>query len=522
MSRNYNNTSSMRRRSRGGSWQWAVIGLILGFACAGMLFVGAIAAGVVSIGGLAVGFGATQTPVVITATPAPVTPTPQPTEVIVTATPEATEEESVIVAPTATPTTDPAQLIPTATATTAPSSTPASQVAVVPTTQGAATQQSGVPDNTALQGAATATTDPGSSGVANAPTILEGIGSELVDIAGGTFQMGTTAAEAAVAVRACSEGYGEEPGSCTAGMAEDSYPQHPVTISPFRMEVTEVSFSQFMAFMNSPSMGPGSHRSGCNGQACMATQSDSATSYVAFDNNSYSVPSVVADLPMVEVTWFGAKSYCEAIGRRLPTEAEWERAARGDSGIIYPWGNDWDATRAWTNRSAPDAAAEGGAQPVTSFALGASPYGVLNMAGNVAEWVSDWYDPRAYFSVSPTTVDPVGPPLGDEKVTRGGSWDVSPFFARTPHRQSLRPGQGAPSVGFRCVQDMNAVNTTSPGAQTGNTPPIGSAPLASPTPDPATLGTGAGNEGDAGGAAPTLPPAPTTQPIATVPGTLAP
>ena len=77
---------------------------------------------------------------------------------------------------------------------------------------------------------------------------------------------------------------------------------------------------------------------------------------------------------------------------------------------------------------------------VESFPLGRSPYGVFNLSGNVAEWVSDWYDARYYYQPESAGPDPVGPPLGEEKVVRGGSWDAVPFFARTIHRQSRRPG----------------------------------------------------------------------------------
>lgn len=477
MSRNY---GSLGRRSGSAAWQWVVIGMILGFACSAVVVLGGLAAGVLSVGEGGVAFGPTNTPIIITATPEPVTPTEMPTEVIVTPTEEIIEQ-SVIEAPTATPTIDPTQLTPIATATPEPTMTPTT----------ASAQQ------VAAQAAA-----------GEIPPALASIASELVAIDGGEFQMGTTPAEAAQAVRDCTERDG---GACTPAMAEDSSPQHPVTVSPFRIEETEVSYEQYIQFLNY--LGPNSHLRGCDGQPCLATRSESDTSNVTFDSANYDVPDVINNLPVVEVTWYGAKAYCEALGRRLPTEAEWERAARGDDGRIYPWGGGWDATLAWTNRSAPDNGDEGGPVPVDSFPLGRSPYGAFNMAGNVAEWVSDWYDARYYFQPEASQLDPIGPPLGEEKVVRGGSWDAVPFFARTVHRQSRRPADPTPWIGFRCAADIEA-----PGAagNTGltNTQPIGASPLISPTPDPASLGQGTfGDEGDLGNSSPTLPPAPTQLPV---------
>ena len=162
--------------------------------------------------------------------------------------------------------------------------------------------------------------------------------------------MGTTAAEVNAAVQDCKNGYGGDPGNCDASMGEDSAPQHNVTLAPYSMETTEVSYAQFLAFMNA--LGPGSHRNGCGGQPCMQTRNESETSNIQFDGANYSVLLAINDYPVANVTWYGAKAYCEAIGRRLPTEAEWEHAARGNEGNIYPWGNTWDPTRASTKRPA--------------------------------------------------------------------------------------------------------------------------------------------------------------------------
>jgi formylglycine-generating enzyme required for sulfatase activity len=490
------------RRSSGAVWQWVIIGLILGFACSATLVLGGLAFGVLSVGAPSLAALASPTPIIITATPLPITPTATPTEVLVTATPiDAPTTVEQILPPTATPTVNPSSLAAASAeaadevtdAGAAPTGTDA--MVTAPPTQGSAGQP---------VAAAGAEDD-------EVPAVLAQIASELLPIAGGTFQMGTTPAEAAEAVRRCVDVDG---GNCQLSYAEDSYPQHAVTISPFRMETTEVSYEQYLAFLNF--MGPGSHQNGCNGQPCLATRLESDTSNVTFDSANYDVPDVINNLPVVEVTWFGAQAYCEMLGRRLPSEAEWERAARGDDGRVYPWGggdDNFDPARAWTSRSAPDNGEEGGAVAVDNFATGASPYGILNMAGNVAEWAGDWYDPRYYSEQAQgAAVDPIGPPLGEEKVVRGGSWDAVPFFSRTMHRQSRQPGDPAPWLGFRCVADAaepgeRPLNTGAQGNVTPFSPPAG-------TPDPATLGQIVEDEGDlgAGNAAPTLPPVPTTAP----------
>lgn len=519
---------TLGRRSGSAAWQWVVIGIILGFACSATLVFGALAAGVISVGGgTGIAFGPTPTARVVTATPAPATDTPIPTEVIVTDTPTVDPAANLdIPAPTPTPTTDAVleaaaagagqgddPLLPTLTL-------PGQSALGTPPGGNPAAAQSGVrlPDSLDTTSAAPAaaavqpTLAPG-----EVPAVLSVIASQMLPVDGGTFQMGTTPAEAAAAVRQCVEVDG---GLCSPSYAEDSYPQHPVTVSSFQMEVTEVTYEQYITFLNF--LGPSSHANGCEGQPCIAVRPESDTSNVTYDGANYDVPDVINNLPVVEVTWYGAKAYCETLGRRLPTEAEWERAARGDDGRIYPWGGDWNPALAWTNRSAPEGEEVLGAQPVDSNAAGSSPYGMLNMAGNVAEWVWDWYDERYYYDGTATQPDPQGPALGEQKVVRGGSWDAVPFFARTMHRQSMRPNDPQPWIGFRCAADIEAPGSNQPiGAQPLQpaTPQAQSGPVG--TPDPATLG----NSVPQAGSQPTLRPTTVlvpqggagTQPLATLP-----
>jgi formylglycine-generating enzyme required for sulfatase activity len=273
-------------------------------------------------------------------------------------------------------------------------------------------------------------------------------------ISGGTFEMGTTADEVRRAVDLCVSVHA---GNCTLQMGADSVPLHTVTLNPFEMEITEVTYSQYVTFLNS--MGPGSHLTGCDGQVCLLTNAENENAAVLVQDGLYTVQPILNQAPVTYVTWYGAAAYCAALGRRLPAEAEWERAARGGDGRIYPWGNDWDETRART--SIPEDGTVG-ALAVGSYVLGGSPFGLFDMAGNVAEWVSDWYDELYYRRPEASGLNPTGPASGDDKVVRGGSWDAKPFFARAVHRQHFPPDRAGAWLGFRCAADLALELTPTP------------------------------------------------------------
>ncbi|MEM9191381.1 MAG: SUMF1/EgtB/PvdO family nonheme iron enzyme [Myxococcota bacterium] len=160
------------------------------------------------------------------------------------------------------------------------------------------------------------------------------------------------------------------------------------------------------------------------------------------------------DHPVVGVTWGEAQRFCEFVGGRLPTEAEWERAARGSDSRTFPWGRYYNPRLANHGDGAfrPDLA-DGFryAAPVGSYPDAVSPYGLLDMAGNAFEWTSDRFAEDAYSAEG--RVDPEGPVTGGYRVIRGGSWQFPPFALRVSHRAYLGEGEHRADVGFRCAYE---------------------------------------------------------------------
>jgi formylglycine-generating enzyme required for sulfatase activity len=272
-------------------------------------------------------------------------------------------------------------------------------------------------------------------------TLLATASSEMALVPSGEFLMGSPAGAEAF---------------------DDEQPQRQVYVGAFWMDRQETTHAEYELFVRA------------TGHRVPANANPGAS---LWDTNAPLPGS--ADHPVINVSWEDATAYCAWRGKRLPTEAEWEKAARGTDARRYPWGNNWDHARAnsasfWAGRTIQFDSGEDwnafwvkgeGARisrerglkgevltvPVGSFPNGASPYGMLDMAGNVSEWVQDWYDP-GYYAKSPLA-DPQGPTRGAIKAMRGGSWLKPARSLRTTDRDYGNVASRPSGAGIRCARD---------------------------------------------------------------------
>ena len=228
-------------------------------------------------------------------------------------------------------------------------------------------------------------------------------------------------------------------------LENDELPAHDVTLDAFWIDQVEVTNGMYGLCVNAGVCRPP-----------VKLNSDNQDDY--FGNPEFQ------DYPVIQIAWYDANAYCQWAGRRLPTEAEWERAARSDDMRNYPWGNEPPNEQ---NSNANNIV--GDVTRVGSYPTGASPFGALDMAGNVWEWVADYYNAK-YYEVSPTS-NPSGPDSGGLnhlRVIRGGSFQDNLFNLRTSNRgyevgpdptklpnESAYYGRSSVKVGFRCANDNN-------------------------------------------------------------------
>jgi formylglycine-generating enzyme required for sulfatase activity len=260
----------------------------------------------------------------------------------------------------------------------------------------------------------------------------------MVLISAGNFSMGEDVEVVMSVCQKMDDPYSGEP--CEPSVFEEEAPRHTRTLDDYYIDKYEVTNAAYASCV----------------QAGVCDPPDNVSS---FTRSQYYGNPIYEDYPVIFVSWWDAKTYCEWREARLPTEAEWEKAARGTDGRLFPWGHSFEGTAMnfcdkecpleWGNEKYNDGFAD--TSPVGNYPEGSSPYGVMDMAGNVWEWTSDWFD-----------VYPGGDPYGDEhfgnsfRVIRSGSWGFYGLSSRTTNRGAGKPNKIYNYLGIRCVRDIKS------------------------------------------------------------------
>jgi len=270
----------------------------------------------------------------------------------------------------------------------------------------------------------------------------------MVFVPPGEFEMGSSAMAVATARALCADHSPEADlarAVCTRSAFADETPEHLVTLSSYWIDQTEVTNRQYQRCVEV---------GGCQPPEDLHSMA----------GETYFGEPRFGDYPVIWVGWDQADAYCSWAGGRLPTEAEWEYAARGPQGRLFPWGDAFDPARLnYCDCRCPlgpndplhdDGYAE--TSPVGSYPSGISWCGALDMAGNVREWVSDWYGPYLEAAVD----NPAGPLTGDSKIPRGGSWLDLADNLRSTNRGGNALDYSRHKVGFRCAVAASAPSST--------------------------------------------------------------
>jgi formylglycine-generating enzyme required for sulfatase activity len=258
-------------------------------------------------------------------------------------------------------------------------------------------------------------------------------GMVTVYVPGGNFQIGSTESEVEDAITLCTQHYD----ICNRWYYMREHPQHPVSLAGFWLDQTEVTNEQY--------------------RRCVEIGVCEEPTTCKNGTPTYADPDK-SDHPVVCASWQDARVYCQWAGARLPTEAEWEYASRGEQGRIFPWGDLFDGARLnycdvnCTATHADIRYDDGFAKtsPVGSYPTGASWTGALGMGGNVSEWVGDWLGPYTLEAES----NPTGPLEGTERLVKGCNWFFHPTYCRGAARASVDPGTRIDFLGFRCAASL--------------------------------------------------------------------
>ncbi|MFQ5616379.1 MAG: SUMF1/EgtB/PvdO family nonheme iron enzyme [Anaerolineales bacterium] len=277
---------------------------------------------------------------------------------------------------------------------------------------------------------------------ASLPALITDNGHQMALVPAGSFAMGFDAGDALAICQTLYEPFTDS--ECSPDWFTDEDPVHSVFLDDYYIDLYEVANAQYAA--------------------CVAAgQCSPPSSTNSYTRNSYYGDREYDNYPVIYVSWEDANTYCTWREARLPTEAEWEKAARGPDSLTYPWGNEFDGsllnfcdancTLSHANTNFDDGYAD--TAPVGSYPGEASPYGLYDMAGNVWEWVADWYDSDYYDTLENGVENPTGPSDGSSRVLRGGAWFNLGNVVRSASRGWNSPSITLSHFGFRCARPLS-------------------------------------------------------------------